>query len=138
MKYGFSILCLLFMLVACSSPDNTPPSIEGEASELLGMWLMESVIQDTVDVTDDHNPASNRWLAINQDGSFESGGTPYGYNSGKWSYNVEGKELYLDSDTGEGDDSYWIVSLSDSTMEWKGTRSEFTAQFTITHKKKGF
>ena len=47
-------------------------------NELLGMWIMNQVLEDSTDVTDAHNPALNRWVEFSEDGTFESGGAPYG------------------------------------------------------------
>ena len=109
-----------------------------EATDLIGMWLMGPVLEDTSEVTDVHNPALNRWIELQQEGTFESGGAPYGFNSGNWSYDNEQGELYLDSDAGEEDDSYWVVHVKGDTMSWKGARTDFAKRFTITFKKKRF
>ncbi|MBX2819206.1 MAG: hypothetical protein KTR29_05965 [Rhodothermaceae bacterium] len=139
MRYiHLSIFAILFIVSSCSSPDQSPSTDTELNSELIGMWVMGSVYQDTLDVTDEHNPALNRWIAFSEEGTFESGGAPYGYNSGKWGYTSESNELFLDSDAGEGDDSYWIIINSDTSMEWQGTRSDFTSQFKLKFKKKGF
>ena len=129
---------IILLMIGCSSPDQASSSMQEGSGDLLGMWVMGKVIQDTLDVTDEHNPALNRWITFNQAGTFESGGAPYGYNSGTWRFDVDTGELFLDSDAGEGDDSYWIVSTEDTTMQWQGTRSEFTSQFKLSFKKKGF
>ena len=132
------VALLLIAQTGCSSPDESASMPQEVNNDLLGIWIMGKVYQDSLDVTDEHNPALNRWIALDQEGTFESGGAPYGYNSGKWSFSSSSDELYLDSDAGEGDDSYWIVSTADTTMEWQGARSEFTSQFKILFKKKGF
>ena len=139
MKFFFGLLlCLLLQTVGCSSPDQASPVTQEASSDLQGMWIMGKVYQDTLDVTDEHNPALNRWIVFNDDGTFESGGAPYGYNSGSWSLDNSSSELYLDSDAGEGDDSYWIIEDADTMMQWQGARSDFTSQFKLYFKKKGF
>lgn len=65
--------------------------------------------------------------------SVESGGDPYGKNTGRWTLDETTNELYLDSDAGEEDDSHWIVRIEGSTMHWKGTRGDFNTRFSIEH-----
>lgn len=132
------MVCVFLYTTGCAPQDQDSPVTQEEHSDLLGMWVMGNVFQDTLDVTDEHNPALNRWITFREDGTFESGGAPYGYNAGKWSYDSSSKELYLDSDAGEGDDSYWIIDDADTTMQWQGARSDFTSQFKLNFKKKGF
>lgn len=94
---------------------------------------MDTVHEEGQDVTEQHNPAGNRWIEFSGDGTFVSDGEPYGRNSGRWIFNAETRELYLDSDAGAGDDSYWIVRLSGDEMRWEGARSSFTERFEIVH-----
>ena len=88
------------------------------------------------DVTDEHNPQKNRYIIFKTDGTFESGGDPYGMNTGKWTLDRESKELYLDSDGGEDDDSYWITSIEAGKMHWQGARFDFSKRFQIYHIRK--
>ena len=94
---------------------------------------MESLTQNGQDVTAEHNPSANRFIIFNADKSFESGGDPYGKNTGKWELDEGTGELYLNSDVGEDDDSYWIVLIDQDRMQWQGTRFEFNSQFAVTH-----
>jgi hypothetical protein len=103
------------------------------ADRLAGRWGMERILEEGEDVSARHNPAGERWIAFAADGTFESGGEPYGPNAGRWTFDPETNELYLDSDAGEGDDSYWIVTLDGDEMRWKGTRSDFTERFELVH-----
>lgn len=95
---------------------------------------MDKVYNDNVDVSTEHNPNNDRWIEFDEDGNYKTDGTPYGPNTGKWSFTDEGL-LYLDSDADEGDDSYWKVGFDDEGMTWKGAKFEFTKTFKITYKK---
>ncbi len=92
---------------------------------------MNQVFEDTTDVTMQHNPGLNRWIELNADGSFGSGGAPYGYNSGVWTFDPGDVQLYLDSDAGEEDDSYWYVDVDSTSMTWRGVGSEYAERFRI-------
>lgn len=127
---------LLIGIWGCSSPEETPSPPEAPEN-LLGMWVMRQVFQDTLDVTDEFNPGWNRWITLNEEGTFESGGAPIGYSSGVWSFDSLSNELFLDSDAGEEDDSYWIVGEIDTMMAWQGARGDMAAQFKLTFIKKG-
>lgn len=118
---------LLFLFTACSS--SIP-------KQLNGTWLMESVYDNSNNVTAQHNPEQNRWITFLENGSFISGGQPYGDNKGKWMYATSERVLFLDSDAGEGDDSYWVIQLKKDTMNWTGAKSSFTERFRISFLKK--
>lgn len=115
----------MLLIPACRTPDADP------AVSITGRWAMDRVYDGEQDVTAEHNPAGNRWMAFSNDGTFESGGDPYGPNTGRWTLDAATGELYLDSDAGEGDDSYWIVSIEGDSMRWQGARSAFTERFTL-------
>ncbi len=102
---------------------------------LIGRWEMEQVIQDGNDVSAEHNPKSNRFIIFKDDGSFESGGDPYGKNTGKFFYDLSQSRLMLDSDSGAGDDSMWIVEFEKNKLIWRGIGSEWAEQFRLIHKK---
>ena len=70
-----------------------------------------------------HNPQDNRWIEFYENGSFESGGTPYGKNTGKYILNEDKQTLFLDSDAGEEDDSNWRVAFEHGAMIWVGVGS---------------
>ncbi|MGW8315915.1 MAG: hypothetical protein ACWGNV_09970 [Bacteroidales bacterium] len=101
--------------------------------KLEGKWLMNKVIQDGNDVTPEHNPDKERYIIFYDDGSFETGGKPYGPNTGRYTYSPEQGLLYLYSDAGPEDDSQWKVSLEKDTMTWQGLGSEWANQFLIIH-----
>lgn len=67
-----------------------------------------------------------------EDGTFKSGGH-FGENTGRWSIDPETGELFIDSDAGENDDSYWFVSFKDDVMIWTGARG-FGREFVLKHR----
>lgn len=127
-------ILLLFLLAGCSSPS---PFTDDPDSLFIGRWAMDRVYEDGEEVTEEHNPNGDRWIEFFPDGVFDSGGQPYGHNSGAWTFDPETGVLYLDSAAGEGDDSFWYVSFDrkKSEMRWKGVRSDFTSRFELVHVK---
>lgn len=103
--------------------------------QLIHKWQMGAIHQNGQDVSAWHNPEQNRWIELKADGTFVSDGDPYGRNTGKWTFDETTRELYLDSDAGEGDDSYWILARTDGDLLLSGARSEFTQQFSMVWKK---
>lgn len=96
---------------------------------LEGKWTMYKVIQDGKDVSEEHNPFGERYFQINADGTFESGGRPYGSNTGKYVYNTETNHLFLDSDVGPNDDSNWNITLNADTLLMQGTGTAWAERF---------
>lgn len=92
---------------------------------------MGAILQNGQDVSEQHNPKKNRWIELKADGTFVSDGDPYGRNTGKWIFNANTQELFLDSDAGEGDDSYWTIKRTGDDLVLTGARSEFTQQFSM-------
>ena len=123
-------VCTLLLVYACGSPQ---PKETQAASAIIGTWTMEQVLRDGADVTREHNPADNRWIRFDSKGTFTSDGDPMGRNTGRWSLADSSSELYLDSDAGENDDSYWIVSFASDTMRWAGARFDFNKRFELVH-----
>jgi hypothetical protein len=101
--------------------------------DITGKWLMLKVLQEKQDVTSDHDPFDERFIFVRSDSTFESGGRPYGSNTGKYVYDPENQILYLDSDAGPEDDSQWKVSIQGDTMFWHGYGSEWADDFEIIH-----
>lgn len=85
---------------------------------------MDKVLERNANMSHIHNPHEDRWIQFYKNGFFESGGKPYGKNSGQYTLNTESKILYLDSDIGEDDDSQWQFSFSRRKMNWTGIGSE--------------
>lgn len=85
------------------------------------------------DVTSQHNPENDRWVTFNKDGTFESGGTPFGSNAGRWK--VENAVLSIDSDL-EGDDSEWNISIENDEIIWTGIGDPRKEGFKVIHKRK--
>jgi len=119
---NISILIFLGLIVGCTSSPT---------DEITGKWFMYKVIQNEQDVTSEHNPYNERYLTLKVDSSFESGGRPYGENTGKYVFNEKENTLFLDSDAGPDDDSHWNVTISNDTMYWQGYGSEWAENFRI-------
>lgn len=113
-------------------PPADPPTLR---DQLIGRWAMTAVYDRGVDVTDEHNPAGDRYITLYADGTFESGGQPYGRNSGRWILDADRRTLGLDSDLGPEDDSRWVLSVRGDTMEWDGDGSGFARRFRITSRR---
>lgn len=131
----FLVLPLL-LVAACTStaPPSTPTppgSVAPLAERVVGRWEMERVLERGADVTDIHNPGGDRYVVLHADGTFESGGQPYGRNTGRWTLDPSYNELTLESDLGDDDDTFWIVTLDGEVMEWAGVRSETARRFRI-------
>jgi hypothetical protein len=123
-----TFLCLLGVAIACRPTSDSPTDL------LVNHWDMDQIIHNGQDATQEHDPEDNRWIELYDDGTYTSDGDPYGRNTGKWTLNEETMELYLDSDAGEGDDSYWIVEVAEDSVRLSGARSEFTKAFVMTWK----
>jgi hypothetical protein len=121
-----SILFLTVLFLGCTS---------NEKDGIIGKWKMYKVIQDGQDVTSEHNPYNERFIIFKSDSSFESGGRPFGKNSGKYEFNSADHTLFLDSDAGPEDDSHWKVSFQSDTMRWQGYGSEWAIGFELIHIK---
>jgi hypothetical protein len=101
--------------------------------DIAGKWLMYRVIQDQQDVTSEHDPYDERFIILGRDSTFESGGRPYGRNTGKYVFDLENNTLFLDSDAGPEDDSQWIISIEGDTLHWQGFGSEWANAFEMIH-----
>jgi len=124
MKIRIITLFLGILLAGFSFPGN---------NKLIGKWMMHEVIQNDQDVTGEHNPHSERYMVFNEDGTFLSGGRPYGKNTGKFKYNKDKRSLFLDSDAGKEDDSRWKVNFRGDTMYWQGVGTEWADGFILVH-----
>ena len=127
------LLPLLALVTLAASGCVTTASSSGTSSDraLVGRWDMERITDGRTDVTAEANPAGDRFITLHADGTFESGGQPYGRNTGRWTLDPAYNELILESDLGDADDSYWIVTLDGDEMEWAGVRSETARRFRI-------
>lgn len=115
------VVSMAVFLFACQS--------EREES-VTGKWFMHKVIQEGRDVTAEHDPYEERFVVFNEDSTFISDGRPFGKNGGKFSIDSEGT-LFLDSDQGEQDDSYWTVKFDADTMIWQGVGTEWAENFQL-------
>ena len=127
---------VLLLLAACgtaSPPDRAAAVVTAPtmAERVVGRWEMNRVLDRGADATAVHNPAGDRYVELRADGTFESGGRPYGRHTGRWTLDPAYNELILESDLGDADDSYWIVTLDGDEMEWAGVRSETARRFRI-------
>ena len=102
---------------------------------LTGTWDMFKVYRDGQDVTERHNPDGERFIQFKEN-QFETGGKPYGTNTGSYTFDSAIDTLYLDSDTGPEDDSRWKVEISGDTMHWKGFGTEWAESFELIHIKR--
>ena len=62
---------------------------------------------------------NNRWIIFNDDGTFISGGDPFGKNTGKWKIDDNKSVLFIDSNI-DDDDSEWNVKFNGDEMTWTG------------------
>ncbi|MEM7103913.1 MAG: lipocalin family protein [Bacteroidota bacterium] len=149
MKYYIVLLMSLLFLTACNNkdqnnsknaskkvhkPEAVGPDKSIENYSIVGNWQMEKVVEDGSNVTKEHNPNGDRWIQFFPNQKFWSGGTS-GKNTGKWYWNPQEKMLFIDSDAGKDDDSYWIVEFSGKKMTWKGTKTEFAERFVMEFSK---
>jgi hypothetical protein len=121
------LVALLLILAAC----GTNSRLE---ERLVGHWIMDKVIEQGVDVTAEHNPQANRWIRFNKDGSFKSGGDPFGDNSG--SYEIENNRsiLYIYSSE-EDDNSEWNIQIEGNEMTWTGIGTQRKEGFKLIFSK---
>lgn len=123
MKYFIVTIAVLTLLFGCSTNQN----------HIVGKWKMHQIIQDGKDVTKEHNPENDRYFIMNEDGSFQSGGQPYGKNAGKYTYDKEAKTLFIDSDEGPEDDSNWRIKIQNDMMSWQGVGTAWAERFRVIH-----
>lgn len=125
---------VLTIILFCASSLSLA-SQEKLEDQLQGKWMMDEVFRQGQDVSSEHNPQNNRYIVFKEDGTFESGGDPWGMNTGTYYVNNHVGTLHLDSDAGPEDDSYWKIVMEKSRMTWRGTGSEFAKEFVITHRR---
>ena len=127
------IVIFPFTIIYSQSDENTL------SKNIIGKWKMIKVMEMSKDVTGQHNSENNRWIRFVPDslaelkGTFESGRGDEKDNTGKWVLN--GNELFIDSNAGEDDDSYWETTFEGNKMFWKGKRFEFNRRFEIVHER---
>lgn len=94
------------------------------SEKIIGKWKMEQVLEGDQDISKDLNPDNDRWIAFKPNGTFASGGGPYGGNTGKYSIDDETETIFLDSDAGEDDDSKWTVTFEGDKLVMSGVGTE--------------
>ncbi|MBR9859400.1 hypothetical protein GYB22_01345 [bacterium] len=119
-------LIILFFISACA--DEPEQNINFK-------WNITGVFQNDTDVSKDHNPFNERYIILNDDSSFESGGRPAGKNTGTYDWDQDLETLVLDSDAGPQDDSKWNIKVKGDTMVWTGYGTEWARQFKLTFLK---
>jgi Lipocalin-like domain len=125
--FSTGLMVLLLVVISCDSSDNLE-------EQLIGKWMMEKIIEAGIDVTAEHNPEGNRWIRFNEDGSFESGGDPYGDNSGRWEIDPAKSVLNIFSSE-ENDNSEWGFSIIDNEMTWTGIGLPRKESFELAYRK---
>ncbi|MFY0606258.1 MAG: lipocalin family protein [Cyclobacteriaceae bacterium] len=121
------ILVCLFLFLGASV------NAQSFKKEIVGKWMIKTVTQDERDVSIKHNPRNERYIELFADGTFKSDGYPYGPNTGK--YALDKRTLFIDSDSGEEDDSSWRVVINGNEMYWVGVGSQWAEQFKISYTK---
>lgn len=106
-----STLILLFTLYFIT------PELGIRKKQIVGNWKMVGVLEYGKNTTSTHNPKDNRFIIINNDGTFLSGGDPFGENNGTWS--LSENVISIDSEV-DDDDSDWNVTFCNDTMVWTG------------------
>lgn len=96
---------------------------------------MVSVLEYGKDVTAKHNPAHDRYIELKADGTFVSDGTPFGRNTGRWTFDGTTRVLAIDSDV-DDDDSEWLVEFSgDDEIIWTGIGHPRKQNTKLIHKR---
>ncbi|MEQ6119250.1 hypothetical protein [Reichenbachiella sp. MALMAid0571] len=126
-RITYCLLSILLIFTSCAFRESLDKKI-------LGKWTMHKVYDGDEDVTSKHNPENNRWIKFNRNGSYESGGDPYGYNDGNWELDNEKSILFLDSKI-DDDDSEWKISFTDSSTVWTGIGTPRQENFKLIHKR---
>ena len=125
----FYVLTIIFFLAGCSSYTEDPDK------KLIGIWSMEKVYENDVDVTAKHNPNKNRWIEFEKDGTFISGGDPFGENTGRWKMDNKNSVLSIESNV-DDDNSQWNVSFKDDLTIWTGIGHPRKEGTKLVHKRK--
>lgn len=118
------------MLVACSGSAMAGKALS-PSTWIIGKWKMVTVLEGNQDITTVLNPDNDRWIEFKPDGTFESGGGPYGNNNGKYQVSNETKTLHLDSDAGAGDDSDWKIQFREDLLLMRGIGSNRQEMTTV-------
>lgn len=127
-KIAKAVLLLTLICILSSCNQETP-----EQQQIHGTWVMKKVFEGEKDVSGVHNPYGDRWVMFNDNGTFESGGQPYGKNTGKFSFDEQNR-LDIKSET-LGDDSSWHVEIKNDSMIWKGIGTQRQEAFRLVYLK---
>lgn len=122
MKYLFCF-CLFGVLFLNFRDEKTD-------EQILGTWTLVSVFKDSINVTDTHDPFDERYIRFLSEGSFQSDGRPFNYNSGEWNRSGDGSLLKLCSNV-DYDNGAWMIRVQGDRMEWKGVGSAVKEGFLL-------
>jgi hypothetical protein len=110
LKVSKTILLIFIGLYAC----NTTPEY------FIGKWQILNVVENNKSIDLIEN-----WMHLKSNGTFESyDGSLKKNESGKWTYQVEEKRLFIDSE-GEKADSEWTLSIKNDTLFFHSTSDNF-------------
>jgi hypothetical protein len=84
-----------------------------------------------VNVTTRENPNQDRFIDFRSDGSFRSGGEPYGPVNGSWEILPDKVLQITPEDNDEVGESTWKVTFDKSQMIWRGTGNATLERFEI-------
>jgi hypothetical protein len=92
---------------------------------------MDRVYEKRVNVTTRENPNQDRFIDFRSDGSFRSGGEPYGPVNGSWEILPDKVLQITPEDNDEVGESTWKVTFDKSQMIWRGTGNATLERFEI-------
>jgi hypothetical protein len=124
----FIFLVTILLTTSCQRSETLDDKI-------IGTWTMQKVYEYDNDVTSKHNPKNDRWIEFKADGSFVSGGEPFGRNTGRWTADNDNFILQIDSDV-DDDDSDWKVTFDQDLMTWTGIGHPRKENTKLIHKRK--
>lgn len=113
----FIISIGIILLTACSAGKIS-------VSSLSTTWTMDKVYEKKVNVTNRENPNRDRYISFQADGTFMSGGEPYGDVTGTWEILPDRTLLITPSNHDEVGTSQWIATIKGATMVWRGTGND--------------
>ena len=126
---AFLITLISLSTISCSTGKLS-------VSSLATTWELGNVYENQVNVTNRENPNRDRFITFNSDGTFISGGVPYGELSGTWIITEEKTLRIIPDMEGEVGSSEWKVSFEKDIMSWTGTIKSGLDRFELTWRRK--
>lgn len=126
---AFFIALISLSIISCSTGKLT-------VSSLTATWELGNVYENQVNVTNRENPNRDRFITFYPNGTFVSGGAPYGDLSGKWIITEEKTLRIIPDKEGEVGSSEWNVSFDKEIMNWTGTIKSGLDRFELSWRKK--